>query len=73
MFWSNILKLTTVVVSFQGENGMLELFLTAHTDTFEVSPSVVDKSGQFAISVKNNKKLDFEKVDQMEFEVSPSF
>ena len=48
---------------------MLELFLDDFNDIFEVSPSVIEHSGQFSISVKNNKRLDFEKVKAFEFRV----
>ncbi len=38
----------------QGENGMLELFLEGNfTDTFEVSPAIVENAGAFAVAVKN--------------------
>ena len=48
---------------------MLELFLDDFNDIFEVSPSVIEHSGQFSISVKNNKRLDYEKVKAFEFRV----
>ena len=58
------------VVSFQGENGVLELFIEgSFADTFEVSPSVVENSAQFVVSVKNSKKIDYEEVQTIEFKV----
>ena len=36
---------------------MLELFLDGYEDTFEISPSLVEKSANFVISVKSNRKL----------------
>lgn len=60
-------------INFQGENGMVHLYLDGYDDTFEVSPSIIQNSGQFSISVKNNKKLDFEKVQRLEFLVRMSY
>ena len=55
---------------FQGENGVLELFVEGDfADTFEVSPSVVENSAQFVVSVKNRQKIDYEQVQTIEFEV----
>jgi hypothetical protein len=48
---------------------MLELLIDGFEDTFEISPSLVENSAQFVISVKNNKKLDFERRSKIEFEV----
>ncbi len=48
---------------------MVELLLDGYEDTFEVSPSVVEGSGQFSIGVKNNKRLDYEKIQTLEFRV----
>ena len=41
------------------------------TETFEISPSIVNQDAQFVISVKNNKRLDYEQVRQLNFKVSP--
>ena len=54
---------------FQGENGKLELAIVGFADTFEISPSIVNQDAQFVISVKNNKRLDFEQVRQMNFKI----
>ena len=49
---------------------MLELFIEgSFADTFEVSPSVVENSAQFVVSVKNSKKIDYEEVQTIEFKV----
>ena len=57
-------------ISFQGENGVLELFIEGDfADTFEVSPSVVENSAQFVVSVKSSKKIDYEEVQKIEFKV----
>ena len=49
---------------------MLELFVEGDfADTFEVSPSVVENSAQFVVSVKNRQKIDYEQVQTIEFEV----
>jgi hypothetical protein len=53
----------------QGENGKLELSLIGFTDSFEVSPSIINQDGKFVISVKNNKRLDFEQIRQLNFKV----
>ncbi len=53
----------------QGDNGKLELSIDGFSDTFEISPSIIEFSGQFVISVKNNKRLDFEKTDEITFTV----
>ena len=59
-----------MVVSYQGENGVLELFIEGDfADTFEVSPSVVENSAQFVVSVKNSKKIDYEELQTIEFKV----
>lgn len=34
-----------------------------------MSPSIVNQEGQFVISVKNNKRLDFEQVRQLNFQI----
>ena len=47
---------------FQGDNSVMSLTVEGHDDVFEVSPRVVTRRGKFVISVKNNKKLDYEKV-----------
>ena len=39
------------------------------TETFEISPSIVNQDAQFVISVKNNKRLDYEQVRQLNFKV----
>ena len=54
---------------FQGDNGKLELAVVGFTDTFEISPSIVNQDAQFVISVKNNKRLDYEQVRQLNFKV----
>ena len=43
--------------------------MEGHDDVFEVSPRVVTRRGKFFISVKNNKKLDYEKVKVFKFKV----
>ena len=49
---------------------MLELFIEGDfADTFEVSPSVVENSAQFVVSVKSSKKIDYEEVQKIEFKV----
>ena len=53
----------------QGENGKLELAIVGFADTFEISPSIVNQDAQFVINVKNNKRLDFEQVRQMNFKI----
>ena len=53
----------------QGDNGKLELFVVGFTDTFEISPSVITQDAQFVISVKNNKRLDYEQIRQLNFKV----
>ena len=59
-----------LILSFQGENGVLELFIEGDfADTFEVSPSVVENSAQFVVSVKNSKKIDYEELQTIEFKV----
>lgn len=35
----------------------------------QISPPVVQQFGQFVISVKNNKKIDAEKIKKFEFQV----
>ncbi len=59
------------VFYFQGENGVLELFVEgSYADTFEISPAVVENSAaQFVISVKNSRKLDYEKAKSAEFKI----
>ena len=53
----------------QGDNGKLELSIIGFSDTFEVSPSIINQEGQFVISVKNNKRLDYELLRQLNFKV----
>ncbi len=49
---------------------MLELFLEGDfTDTLEVIPNIVENAENFAVSVKNNKRIDHEKVKVMELTV----
>ena len=55
--------------SFQGDNAMIGLSILGHEDTFEISPKVIHRRGQFVISVKNSKKLDFEKTKKFNFKV----
>ena len=43
--------------------------MSRYNDIFEVSPPVIKQRGQFSISVKNNKKLDAEKIKKLEFQV----
>ena len=58
------------MLRFQGEKGVLELFIEGDfSDTFEISPSVVENSAQFVVSVKNGKKVDFEEIRTIEFKV----
>ena len=38
----------------------------------QISPPVVQQFGQFVISVKNNKKIDAEKIKKFEFQVNIS-
>ena len=47
----------------------MSLSVEGHDDIFEVSPRVVTRRGKFVISVKNNKKLDYEKVKVFKFKV----
>ena len=48
----------------------MELFVEGDfADTFEVSPSVVENSAQFVVSVKNRQRIDYEQVQTIEFEV----
>ena len=66
---------------FQGENGILELLIkgdnsneqTAETtaeEVFEISPSLIyNQRTKFVIAVKNNKKLDYENLKTINFEV----
>ena len=64
--------LTFIVINFklsQGDNGKLELSIIGFSDTFEVSPSIINQEGQFVISVKNNKRLDYELLRQLNFKV----
>ena len=56
-------------IDFQGENGKLELAIVGFADTFEISPSIVNQDAQFVISVKNNKRLDYEQIRQMNFKI----
>ena len=56
-------------IDLQGENGKLELAIVGFADTFEISPSIVNQDAQFVINVKNNKRLDFEQVRQMNFKI----
>ena len=35
----------------------------------QISPPIVQQFGQFVISVKNNKKLDAEKIRKLEFKI----
>ena len=49
---------------------MFQLYLDGYSDTFEVSPSVSESSVNFAIAVKNSKKIDFERSKTIEFGVS---
>ena len=60
---------TANVIDLQGENGKLELAIVGFADTFEISPSIVNQDAQFVINVKNNKRLDFEQVRQMNFKI----
>ena len=48
---------------------MVGLSIEGHEDTFEVSPKVVQRRGQFVISVKNSKSLDYEKHKSFSFQV----
>ena len=64
-----------------GENGILELLIkgensngqTAETtaeEVFEISPSLIyNQRTKFVIAVKNNKKLDYENLKTINFEV----
>ena len=64
------LKMTNVLFYiYQGDNGKLELAVVGFTDTFEISPSIVNQDAKFVISVKNNKRLDYEQVRQLNFKV----
>eukprot|EP00095_Tigriopus_kingsejongensis_P012458 maker-scaffold696_size110080-snap-gene-0.13 protein:Tk12458 transcript:maker-scaffold696_size110080-snap-gene-0.13-mRNA-1 annotation:"cad86_drome ame: full" len=55
----------------KGENGKLELFIEGeYQDTFEIAPAVVENRAQFVISVKNNRKLDFEKIQALTFKIT---
>ena len=47
----------------------MELSIDGYSDTFEISPSIIEFSGQFVISVKNNKRLNFEETNAIEFTV----
>ena len=52
---------------------MLELFLEGDfTDTFEVTPSIVDHAGAFHVSVKNSRRLDHERIQAAEITVTDS-
>ena len=43
-------------------------------DTFEIAPSIIyNRRTPFVISVKNNKKLDYENLKNIEFEVLTKF
>ena len=43
-------------------------------DTFEIAPSIIyNRRTPFVISVKNNKKLDYENLKNIEFEVIIKF
>ena len=52
---------------------MLELFKSyieiSPGFCLQISPPIVKQGGQFVISVKNNKKLDAEKVKKLEFKI----
>ena len=64
----------------QGENGMLELRIDGGSlnrmddsiaeETFEIAPSIIyNQRTPFVISVKNNKKLDYEGLKKIDFKV----
>jgi len=38
-------------------------------DTFEISPAFITQDGKFVISVKNNKRLDYEQIRQLNFKI----
>ena len=60
----------TFSFNFQGENGKVELRLEGDFgDTFEIAPSIIENRAHFVISVKNNRKLDYEKIQELDFEV----
>ena len=43
-------------------------------EAFEISPTIVhNQRTRFIISVKNNKKLDYERLKQIDFEVNCDF
>lgn len=48
---------------------MLSMSIVGHEDTFEISPKVINQRGQFIISLKNSKKLDYEQTKMFEFKV----
>eukprot|EP00094_Tigriopus_californicus_P003115 TCALIF_02997-PA protein Name:"Similar to Cad86C Cadherin-86C (Drosophila melanogaster)" AED:0.15 eAED:0.15 QI:164/0.72/0.58/1/1/1/12/0/720 len=55
----------------KGENGKVELFIEGDfEDTFEISPAIVENRAQFRISVKSNKKLDFETLQSLTFKIT---
>ena len=39
---------------------MVGLSVEGHEDIFEVSPKIINRRGTFVISIKSNKKLDYE-------------
>ncbi len=43
--------------------------MVGFSETFEIAPSVINQEGQFVISVKNNKKLDYEQIRQINFKI----
>ena len=43
--------------------------MVGYEDTFEISPSIINQEGKFVISVKNNKRIDFEQTRQINFKV----
>ena len=48
---------------------MVGLSVEGHEDIFEVSPKIINRRGTFVISIKSNKKLDYETTKSFHFKV----
>ena len=62
-------------LSIRGHEDIFEVSIPQNINTWvlifdcQISPPVVQQFGQFVISVKNNKKIDAEKIKKFEFQV----